>query len=188
MNDFLPQGYEPPVSTGNYMRLEDGENTFRILSSAIIGYEYWIDYTNEEGKASRKPIRKKMDEKIDISQVPEPDKIKHFWAFVVYNEDIEKIQILEITQKTIQKDIRALTNNKNWGDPKEYSICITKTGKELETKYSTMGIPPKLLDKSILDQYKEMNINLDALWTGDDPFENKINIEEVEKLLEVNNE
>ena len=56
MNDFLPDGYETPVIPSNYMELEERKNAFRILSSAIVGYEWWVDA--EEG--SRKPIRVKL--------------------------------------------------------------------------------------------------------------------------------
>jgi hypothetical protein len=41
MDEFLPTNYEVPVSDGNYMKLKIGENRFRVLSSAIVGYEYW---------------------------------------------------------------------------------------------------------------------------------------------------
>ena len=39
MNDFLPKGYETPESEQRYMALEEGQNTFRILAPAIVGYE-----------------------------------------------------------------------------------------------------------------------------------------------------
>ena len=38
---FLPKGYELPVSDGGYMKLEKGENKFRVLSEAITGQEVW---------------------------------------------------------------------------------------------------------------------------------------------------
>ena len=37
---FLPKNEREPV-TSNYMRFEKGENVFRVLSSAIVGMEYW---------------------------------------------------------------------------------------------------------------------------------------------------
>ena len=53
MNDFLPKDYETPEIPSNYMELEEGANTFRVLSSAIVGYEWWVD-ASEKG---RKPMR-----------------------------------------------------------------------------------------------------------------------------------
>jgi hypothetical protein len=37
MNDFLPKGYQTPEVPSNFMTLEDGVNSFRVLSSAIVG-------------------------------------------------------------------------------------------------------------------------------------------------------
>jgi hypothetical protein len=48
-NDFFPTAdYKVPV-TSDYMKFQDGVNTFRVLSSAIIGYEYF----NTENKPVR---------------------------------------------------------------------------------------------------------------------------------------
>ena len=50
---ILPENYEVPESAGNYMKFEEGENTFRIVSNVIVGWEYWI----EDAEGNRKPIR-----------------------------------------------------------------------------------------------------------------------------------
>ena len=47
MNNFLPENYKDPVIPGNYMRLEEGDNTFRVLSSAITGWIIWGDEVKE---------------------------------------------------------------------------------------------------------------------------------------------
>src|ERR1700731_3705061 len=41
MNPFLPENYERPVSSGNYMKFADGPNKLRIMSAPIFGHEYW---------------------------------------------------------------------------------------------------------------------------------------------------
>lgn len=169
MNNFLPTGEkEPEVS--NYMRLEAGENRFRILSSAIVGNEYWVT----EGE-KRTPVRKRIDENISIEDLGidkwgNPEKPKYFWAFVVYNYEAKKVQILEITQTTIRKPIKALTLNKKWGDPHDYDIVVTKTGTDKETEYQVTPDPKELLDPAIVEAYEAMAINLEALFEGGDPF------------------
>jgi hypothetical protein len=55
ITDFLPEGEKEPV-VSNYMKLEQGLNRFRVLSSSITGQEYWE--TLPDGK--RKPIRKRI--------------------------------------------------------------------------------------------------------------------------------
>lgn len=166
MNDFLPNEYEVPAKSGNYMKFEDGENRFRILSSPILGWEYWVD--TEDG--GRKPLRKRMETPFSTVEVDEPEKIKHFWAMSVYNYKEKKVQILEITQKSIQKILRALAKDEDWGSPKEYDIVITKTGEKLDTEYQVTPKPAKKMDAGIIKAYEDMHIKLEALYDGADPF------------------
>lgn len=166
-NDFLPPSYDIPSKPSGYMKLIEGENRFRILCSPIIGWETW-----ETGKGNSKtPIRHHMDEPFDINNVEDPKSIKHFWAMAVYNYAEERIQILEITQKSIQKSIRALAKDKDWGSPTGYDLVIMRTGKQLDTEYSVNPKPAKAIDPAILQVYEDMHINLDALFLGNDPFQ-----------------
>ena len=74
---FLPEKYTIPKGPSNYMRFQQGLNRIRVLSSAIVGYEY---FTTEN-----KPVRQKEafdDYPLDIKK---GGKIKPFWAFVVWN-------------------------------------------------------------------------------------------------------
>jgi len=171
--NFLPKNYKEPV-INNYMKFKEGNNTFRVLSSAITGFEWWVD--DKEG--NRKPVRSKTDDEM-------PEDAKHFWAFVVYNLNDERIQILEITQVGIRKAITALINNEKWGDPKEYNIVITRTGEGFETEYQVTPEPKEKLDKDILDKYGNMNVNLDALYEGDDPFKEKDEVDIDEAIKEI---
>jgi len=159
---FLPTTYEIPSSPSNYMKLVEGENTLRILSSAIIGWEYWT--------TENKPVRSKENWTEKPADIKPNSASKHFWAFCVYNYKEEKVQILELTQKTIQSAIKSLVNNKKWGDPKGFDISITRVGEGLETEYSVMPNPHTGVAPTITKQYEEMNINLEALFSGDDPF------------------
>ena len=166
MSDFFPKEYEVPQKAGNYFRFQDGENRFRILSAPLLGWEAWID-TPDGG---RKPIRRPMNNPFSTNDIDDPEQIKHFMAFVVYNLDAEKIQILEITQKGLQKSIRALERSKAWGSPLQYNILVTKKGQKLDTEYTLVPEPPTKLDKGIEQLYKDMAINLEALFDGADPF------------------
>lgn len=169
-NQFLPKGYKQP-DTSNYLRLKDGQNTIRILSSAIVGYEYW---TNEN-----KPARSKMPFKstpdIRLEKDGNPSKIKHFWAFVVWNYESEKIQVAEITQSTIQSGIKVLVDNKKWGVPKGldngYDITITRSGEGFDTEYVVMPNPHTKLEISEDNKEILQKINLEALYEGINPFE-----------------
>ncbi len=158
-NGFLPDGYKAPE--GAYYKLKDGENTFRILSSAVTGYEYW----NKENK----PIRSSTPFQSTPADIKLDDKgkatsIKHFWIFVVTNED-NQIQIMEITQKSIQSAIRSLVENPKWGDPKGYDITINKAGNGLSTEFSVMPNPHSEAPKIDIS-----HINLKNMLVNEDPF------------------
>lgn len=171
--------YDIP-STSNYMKFEEGENKFRIMGSfrnqtAIQGLEYW---KTENGK--RKPVRLARKEdgtfpsvpvnELEINSYGEPDRPRFFWAFPVYNYADNRIQILEISQKTILKSIQAYIQNPKWGDPREYDIIVTR-GKEGDKVTYTVTVDPKeKLSKPIVAQYETTFINMQALFTGDDPF------------------
>ncbi len=165
---FFDKGYEVPNPESGYLKLEIGANRFRILSKPIIGYEFWTE--GDEG--GRKPVRRKMDEVISPDELEEGERPKHFWAMIVWNYEIEMVQILQLTQATIQRAIKAYVDNTKWGDPFGYDITITRKGEGLETSYQVTVDPKEKLEKVIKEQMVVVEkINLDALYSGDDPFE-----------------
>lgn len=168
---FLPDNTVIPASEGNYLKLVEGENRFRVLGSAIVGYELWID---------GKPFREKTKNEFTSKQLASADTNKftglkrlpaYFWAFPVYNYQTEKVQIFQVTQKTILRGIDDYLKDSDYGnDPREYDLTIIKDESKDKVEYRVKAKPPKELDKGIVAMYEGMNINLDALYTGDDPF------------------
>ena len=156
---FLPNDYQAPASNSNYMRFEDGKNKFRVLSSAIVG---WVDWSKE-----RTPIRTKTEPETLV----DPAKpAKHFWAFVVWNYQTNTVNILEVTQVGIRNSIIALVTDNEWGDPKGYDITITREGKELDTKYTTMPSPHSEAPGEALATFMATKIDLEQLYVNGDPF------------------
>lgn len=159
-NNFMPEGYELPKGESNYMRFQQGENKFRIMSQPIIG---WLDW--EDKKPLRFPISQRPERPIN------PDKpIKHFWAMIVWNYNTSSIQILEITQGGIQKSIKALADDEEWGNPYGYDIKVTKTGEKMDTEYKVNPSPHKPCTKEMIEAYDKKPIYLGALFQGADPF------------------
>lgn len=178
---FLPENYEIPNASNGYMKLEKGENKFRVLSSAITGWEIWVDNKPKRFKESipvEEAEKADLDPRTGVPRVP-----KHFWAFVVWNYNQDSIQILELTQKSIQKYIKSLTTDEDWGDPKGYDIVIKREGEGLETEYQVVQKPKKELAKEISTAYKETRINLDALYKGEDPFGNQPETDDIDEML-----
>jgi len=158
---FLPDKYEKPASNPRYYKFVKGDNVFRILSDAIVG---WIDWKDKQ------PIRTHEQPEASI----DPAKpAKHFWAFAVWDYREKAIKILEITQSGIQNTILGFHQDADWGDPKNYELKVVRTGDGLETKYEVRSAPPKPLNPEIAELYKKTYINLENLFDGEDPFDAK---------------
>jgi hypothetical protein len=161
MTNFLPEDYKKP-ETSDYMKLKEGENTIRILSNAIVGFKYWT----EDNKPVR--LREPIFEKPDNIKLEKDGsyRVQHFWAFLVWNYEAQRVQVLEITQSSIQDGIKALVDNKKWGDPRDYDITITRSGEGLETSYTVIPSPHSELELSEADQAKVQKADLEALYEG----------------------
>lgn len=162
MDSFFPDSDYKIPETSKYMKFLEGDNSFRVLSSAIIGYEYFT--------RDNKPVRMKTLPDVVPADIKENGSIKHFWAFVVYNYESKNIQILELTQKGIMKTMQSYIKNPKWGNPREYDFIVTRTGSGMDTEYAITVNPKSPIDQSVLDRFEKMNINLDALFTNEDPF------------------
>ena len=150
------------------MKLTQGANQFRIVGSFedgtnIQGMLGWGE--DEEGK--RKPYRWKVGEDAPRKFAENP---KQFFALLVWNYDEECLQVLELTQAKLRTEIVTLAKDEDWGDPRKYDLKIVRNGEGLETSYAMTPSPHKKRSDEINAAVKAMKINLEALFTGDDPF------------------
>jgi hypothetical protein len=160
--DFFPTADYKIPNTSNYMKFVEGENTFRVLSSAIIGYVYF----NTENK----PVRSRTPFDGVPHDIKKDGDVKHFWAFLVWNYEAQRVQILELTQKGIMTVIQSYIKNPKWGNPREYDFIVTRTGSGLDTEYTTAVNPKSPLEESIVERVKAVKVDLNALFEGIDPF------------------
>lgn len=178
---FLPSGYKEPVKS-NYMDWADGSNRFRILAPATTGYEYWTRKT-VDGVSKDVPTRATKEESIPLAEVI-TDKfgnlaVYFFWAFPVYNYVADKIQILQIKQKSVREGMQGFLVNKMWGSamPFEYTFEVNKSKKaDGKTEYKVIAEPKEPLDEAILNKFKSMNIDMKAWMSGEDPFNTKVEV------------
>lgn len=162
---FPTEDYKIPVTKDYLNKFEQGDTTFRILSSAIIGYVYF----NKDNK----PIRSRDMFEGTPEDIKKDGTVKHFWACVIWNYNDERIQILEITQKSIMTPMKALIENPKWGNPKNYDITISRKGTTMnDTEYAVMPNPKAEITEEVKTAYESKTINLDVLFTGEDPFKN----------------
>lgn len=157
----LPTNYEPPKKESGYFRFNDGDNKIRILSEPVIGYEYFT--VENKPRRSKEPFDDPMD-------IRENERIKEFRAFVIWNYDLKKIQIMSITQSSIKKQIMGLAQDEDFGDPVDYDLKINKTGEKLETQYLVKALWKSSIAEEVAQARLNTHINLEALFEGKDPF------------------
>ena len=168
---FLPtKTKRPERGSGNYMSFMDGENRIRIVTDAATGWIYWVKGDGDKNK----PVRvKEMPEEVPAEAIEDKygNFVKEFYVFGVWNYQEKKVQILEVTQISIQERIYDLHSDEDWGDPKQYDIKINRIKKGERVEYSVSPVPHKDLSMEIADAVAEKPINLQALYSGKDPFE-----------------
>ena len=171
-NSFLPDGYQIPEPTTGYMKYKRGENKFRILDSAIVGHELWV-----EGK----PLRKRKKDEFTPDELAKADTNKYtgkqrvptaFWAFPVYNYEAKQVQILEVTQVTIMRGIESYLSDEDYGkDPKKYDLVVVQYEAETgKIEYSVKPKPPKEMEEGIFQYYSDLGIKIEVMFEGGDPF------------------
>lgn len=149
---FLPPNYEAPkASTNDYCKLKDWTTKIRILTSAVTGYQDWDDKTPVNTKDLRPALSKDRNP-------------KHFWAMMVWNYDLETVQCLTLTQKSIQDAIVALNSDEDRGDPLGYDLKITRSGKDLETKYTVTPSNKAPISEKIKLELEAVDYDLENLF------------------------
>jgi len=166
---FLPKGTEIPVS--NYFKFTEEENRFRVLGSAIVGFELWV-----QGKpVRRKSLAEFTSEQLDNADINTYNKKKktpqYFWAFPVYNYKEKKIGIQEVTQVTIMRGIEDYLKDEDYGkEPQKYDLIVIRDDTGERTKYRVKAKPPKEIDEGIAILFEDMHIDMNKLYSGGDPF------------------
>ena len=130
--DFLPKDYNVDEAKAKYMRFEGGDNKFRFLDKPLVGYEYWVHadglivQRDEKPQQGNKPVRIAKPTTGDPSiPVDVFEASKEFWAMPVWNYKTEQVQVLEITQKSILRDLTGLARSKDWGSPLNYDNVVS---------------------------------------------------------------
>lgn len=178
-SNFLPQGYKVPDKSRQFLKLKQGDNKVRFLSSPLLGSVVFSQ--------DKKPFRKSFamgeftpEELAEIKPKIDPDTNnpetpKHFWIALVwdYSENVPKI--LEITQITVLKTLYTLANDTDWGDLRTFDIVINKTGSsKFDTEYTVIQKPHKPISDEIQSVVNELEakqlLNLDLIWEGEYPF------------------
>ena len=164
---FLPDDYEVPKDE-KFLKFKEPETKFRFLSSPVLG---WVGWNSE-----KKPVRKRDRKEFRRGEVIEDakNKIRHFWAAPVWNYKANRVQLLEITQSSIQGKIKNYAKDPDWGSPVAYDLKVIKKGDGMDTEYDVIALPKRDAGATIEDHWREAQkagFNLAAIFgIQGDPF------------------
>lgn len=137
--------YVPPASDGGlYHKFEDSVTyTMRIASEPVV---FQTEFTAPNGESN----------------------LSTKYGWVVYNVNEKAAQVMQLPV-TAYRQIAALASDDEYGDPKQYNLKITRTGKGIETKYAVIG-SPRRTKLSELDDDAEAKVAkvdlIDAITSG----------------------
>lgn len=171
---FLPPDYEVPKAPGKYLKFRDGVRVkdglvtrFRILSpSPVMGSVGWTEIAGKP-----RPVRKPMGEMWKHGEVKD-DKVAHFWLLAVWNYDVGRVQVLELTQSTIQEPIKDFARDADYGNPTGYDIVVKQVVKGDKTSYTVTPKPRKPLEPEVKAAWDELQdrFDLTRMFANGDPF------------------
>lgn len=172
-------GYLNPskIASGSSVR-------FALLSDEPLEfYELWAE--GPDGKA--KPFRFAQepspdDIALELGQFTRrqnregtgPEAIKFALALPVYNYDAAEVQILSLTQKSIIRELDAVSQTEDYEDITATDFTLGKEGSGLNTEYKLMPVPRKKgADATITAAWAEAKATgfaIERMMTNGNPF------------------
>ena len=179
--NFFDQGHEIPDKRNQFMKFVQGKNRIRFIGNPVSGFVFFGKTKREDGSESVKPYRRResegefsLEEMInrDVRMKPdgEIEGQKYFVMGLVYNYQKEKLQVLEITQKSILKALKSYVESEEYGHPSGYDLTIEKKGDGLNTEYTVVVSPPKPLSAEIENLIGETSCDLQKIFEGEYPL------------------
>lgn len=175
------------TSGGGYLnpsKLSDGGSVrFALLSDEPLeGYECW-GTANNTSKPFRFPEEPTYEDVVVEMGDFEPREgrggpgtadIKFFIAVPVYSYDSGAVQVLQLTQKSILKELDSISQMEDYENLLEWDFNLSKKGSGLTTEYTLRAVPRKKGSQEHIDaawlEAKSNGFDLDRLMTGGNPF------------------
>ena len=173
---WSPPGYKVPSSGQvffNPSRIEEGQSArIRVLGNfqhpktGVYGWSSW-DKTAHKNVCHRVEYTEEARAQLLSKGYDEP---RHFWALLIYNWEEMRPQVMEITQKTLQKELIKNFDDEDLGSPYTYDIKIRKNGSGMSTKYEVTTLQRSKLPEDVIEQINSSAFNVSNLLTGEEVF------------------
>jgi hypothetical protein len=186
MSNPFATGYREPSAQSNFLKFsEDGSYVFRILTpkNEVLTYFRAFIENPAEGQSKKLILQDKGDGTIPTAPkdlklkvtFENENPIKLVWAVKILNIDTQDVQIWEITQATLRKNLFAIATGKVKNDWTKFDIQITKTttktGNKTKIDYQLITDDNRELTQEELEIINSKPVNLKAMELNKDPFE-----------------
>ena len=178
-----------PGAGGGYLnpsKIQSGSSVrFALLDdNPLEFYEVWGDATD----GGVKPFRFSNDPTPDDIEAElgsdytrrlnrdgtAPEAVKFAIAVPVYNHDTSKVQILQLSQKSIIRELDSISQMEDYSNLLEWDFVLGKEGNGLNTEYSLRAVPRKKnTEPTIQEAWKEVQaggFDISRLLSGTNPF------------------
>jgi hypothetical protein len=145
----------------DFMRLEEGENTVRIMSNPIQFYIHWCNGPD----GSKRKFNSPVDDSAMVRRLEDSGfKRSARWLVKVLDRRDNTFKALEIGPQVFN-GIKSLYSNKRWGKVTGYDITITRAPKGTQPLYSVTPNPHEAIPSELKSKFQEFNdrINLDKV-------------------------
>lgn len=176
---------------GDYLnpsKIQSGSSVrFHIISEAPLEFfECW----GETADGGVRPFRFAEDpspDDIKVEMGPDyqrrmnregtaPEPVKFCVAFWVYNHGTQKIELCSISQKSLIRELDAITQLEDYQPLSDFDLIMGKEGSGLTTVYSLKAVPMKKgTGDDIVETWgaavaSKIDVQLTSLLTGGNPF------------------
>ena len=178
-----------PGAGGGYLnpsKIQSGSSVrFALLDdNPLEFYEVWGDATD----GGVKPFRFSNDPTPDDIEAElgsdytrrlnrdgtAPEAVKFAIAVPVYNHDTSKVQILQLSQKSIIRELDSISQMEDYSNLLEWDFVLGKEGNGLNTEYSLRAVPRKKnTEPTVQEAWKEVQaggVDISRLLSGTNPF------------------
>ena len=145
-------------SSGNFMKLQQGENKIRIVSQTFHFKKHGF---KDEGKYSSKICQGE-----GCQFCAEGNEPKSRYAWTVIDRADNEVKILEVGWQ-IYGQLLGYAKDEDYGDLQTYDVKINKSGELLKTEYQVVPVPKKTeITEEEKKSIEESKIDLEKIFSG----------------------
>ncbi len=147
----------------DFMRLEEGENTVRVMGNPVQFYIHWVVAPD----GSRRKVNSPVDHPELVRRLEDSGfRRQARWLIKVLDRTDDAFRILEVGPQ-IYNGVKALYNNSRWGKVTAYDVTIGKGPKGSQPLYNVTPNPKEPLSSDFKSRFVEFNdrVNVEKLIT-----------------------